>query len=283
MKIADFGISKRALEGQTELRTQIGTQGYMAPEILGLVDEAKLDSTYSSAVDIWSLGCLLYYLLTKETPFSEYEALRDYVKGYTEFPGGPLIEKGIGSSARAFIKALLAPAPESRPEASADMMADWVVGHDTGPTDTALMPAESPKGTQGATVDSVLRSPVEPQEDPTSPIASDVEEEEDEEEEMVHRRHTADSTNYIPGLLLLRTMAHRKVHQNQNRQRRASNPNPRPRRKPQHPARRFQRPPSSCGARQPRMGRGPTRIRRESRDHNPATPRDGPASGDLSG
>ncbi|RMJ23335.1 STYKc [Aspergillus sp. HF37] len=179
VKIADFGISKRALEGQTELRTQIGTQGYMAPEILGLVDEAKLDSTYSSAVDIWSLGCLLYYLLTKETPFSEYEALRDYAKGYTEFPDGPLIEKGVGSSARAFIKALLAPAPESRPEASADLMADWVVGHDTGPTDTALMPAESPRETQDAKVDSVPRSPVEPQEDTTSPIASDVEEEDE--------------------------------------------------------------------------------------------------------
>lgn len=230
----------------------------MAPEILRLIDEAKLDSTYSSAVDIWLLGCLLYYLLTKETPFSEYEALRDYAKGHTEFPDGLLIEKGVGSSARAFIKVLLAPAPESRPEASADLMADWVVGHDTGPTDTALMPAESPRETQDATVGSVPRSPVEPQEDTTSPITSDV-----EDDEMVRRHHTANSTNYIPGLLFLRNMAHRKVYQNQNRQRRTSNPNPRLRRKPQHPARRFQRPPSSRGARQPRIGRDPTHTPRE--------------------
>ncbi|KAJ5127738.1 hypothetical protein N7448_008517 [Penicillium atrosanguineum] len=130
VKIADFGISKRALEGQTELRTQIGTQGYMAPEILGLVDEAKEDSTYTCAVDIWSLGCLLFYLLTKQTPFSEYESLRDYVKGYTTFPDTHLIENSTSPSVQNFINRLLAPSPEDRPEASVDLVVDWVIEQD---------------------------------------------------------------------------------------------------------------------------------------------------------
>lgn len=190
MKIADFGISKRALEGQTELRTQIGTQGYMAPEILGLVDEAKEDSAYTSAVDIWSLGCLLYFLLTKETPFGEYEALRDYVKGHTDFPDGRLVERRVGDSARRFIGALLAPAPEDRPTASVNLRSHWVIDQDdTGlptlsSTDGALTQTPHVDERQDVTLDNPVQSPpnskaqVRSQKDPILPVDSDTGEEE---------------------------------------------------------------------------------------------------------
>ncbi|SPB51486.1 unnamed protein product [Aspergillus niger] len=125
VKITDFGVSKRALEGQTEPRTVCGTAGFMAPEVLHLLDDTKEDSSFTSAVDIWSLGCLLYYLLTKQTPFSKYELLRDYAKGRTAFPGGYLKENHVSHQGRKFIKRLLDPLPEARPSASVDLISDW--------------------------------------------------------------------------------------------------------------------------------------------------------------
>ena len=52
VKIGDFGLSKQAHEG-TALRTHFGTYGYMAPELLYLIDEDDESSEYTKSVDIW--------------------------------------------------------------------------------------------------------------------------------------------------------------------------------------------------------------------------------------
>lgn len=127
VKLADFGISKLTREGETELRTRVGTDGYMAPEIFGLLDDMRESSSYTSAVDIWSLGCLLYYALTKRSPFSTFSSLRSYAQGDASFPEAPLLENGITISGRAFIERLLWPLPEARPKASKQLIANWTV------------------------------------------------------------------------------------------------------------------------------------------------------------
>lgn len=101
----------------------------MAPEILDLIEDSKEDSSYTSAVDLWSLGCLLYYLLTKTTPFSVYE-LQTYAKGYTEFPHNALVEREVSPSGQSFIKSLLTPSPKDRPTASVNLITDWIVEHE---------------------------------------------------------------------------------------------------------------------------------------------------------
>ena len=53
VKIADFGISKRATEGLTALRTEIGTPAFTAPEVDGLLQIGEgSDESYTHAVDI---------------------------------------------------------------------------------------------------------------------------------------------------------------------------------------------------------------------------------------
>jgi serine/threonine protein kinase len=57
----DFGMSTRLQKGE-RVELAVGTPLYMAPEIL-----AKLP--YDSSADVWSLGVLIYILLTSEAPF----------------------------------------------------------------------------------------------------------------------------------------------------------------------------------------------------------------------
>lgn len=61
MKIIDFGVSQ-IITNQTVMSTTIGTPLYMAPEIFK-------GEKYRGAVDIWSIGVILYILLCGFPPF----------------------------------------------------------------------------------------------------------------------------------------------------------------------------------------------------------------------
>jgi serine/threonine protein kinase len=58
IQLADFGIATRSCSNKPRKTTEIGTSGYMAPEI-----EDGL-SCYTSKVDLWSLGVLIHALVT---------------------------------------------------------------------------------------------------------------------------------------------------------------------------------------------------------------------------
>ncbi|EKX39389.1 hypothetical protein GUITHDRAFT_76463 [Guillardia theta CCMP2712] len=61
VKVGDFGISKVL---DAELEKRVGTKRYMAPEVYNKQD-------YSNKADIWSLGCVLFELLTLNHPTYE--------------------------------------------------------------------------------------------------------------------------------------------------------------------------------------------------------------------
>jgi NIMA (never in mitosis gene a)-related kinase len=59
-KLGDLNVSKVAKKGL--LYTQTGTPYYASPEVWK-------DQPYDSKSDIWSLGCVLYEMITLKPPF----------------------------------------------------------------------------------------------------------------------------------------------------------------------------------------------------------------------
>lgn len=114
VKITDFGLAKVQGNGSI-MKTFCGTLAYVAPEVIGgftgatgeeETEEERIE--YSSLVDMWSMGCLVFVILTGHLPFSGstqeqlYEQIR---KG--SYHEGPLKDFRISDEARDFIDGLL--------------------------------------------------------------------------------------------------------------------------------------------------------------------------------
>lgn len=131
VKIGDFGISKRVRpEDATELRTEAGPIGYQAPEIRGLVaNAANLGSAaYTNAVDLWSLGCVLYKIVTKKIPFPSSMELRAFCDNRIPFSSmaSLLFDRYMSEEGTVFIESLLKSQPLERPTAFQALDHKWL-------------------------------------------------------------------------------------------------------------------------------------------------------------
>lgn len=129
LKIADFGISKRRQDDVTTLHTMNqGTFGFTAPEVLGLLLQAK--ESYTFAVDLWSLrvGTVIFMMLNLSPPFRTLPELCKYTMGGTfmNFPIEPLQARGITLERQAFVKWLMRVDPQERPSAKGAARLSWM-------------------------------------------------------------------------------------------------------------------------------------------------------------
>ena len=124
VKIGDFGITKRILNEETFLKTEIGTRQYLAPEVIGYVEEDV--SNYTNAVDIWSLGCICHRLLTHQLPFANLGALAPYCSGKSELPNEKRDKDEIGVETISFVKGLMAAQPAERWDVDSALQSLWL-------------------------------------------------------------------------------------------------------------------------------------------------------------
>lgn len=141
VKIADFGAAKH-LEG-TWRHTQVGTHGYLAPELLGIFSHNRKGNLYTNAVDLWALGSIVYEMFTSQIPFTvsttaldsnglcfpqtDMELLSRFCSSAIPLPQEGLQSCGANDHAIAFIKGLLLPDPASRLSASAALQTAWLL------------------------------------------------------------------------------------------------------------------------------------------------------------
>ncbi|QLL30963.1 hypothetical protein HG536_0A07780 [Torulaspora globosa] len=129
VKITDFGLAKVQGNG-TFMKTFCGTLAYVAPEVIAGksgAEENEVRNEYSSLVDMWSMGCLVYVILTGHLPFSgstQEQLYKQIKKG--SYHEGPLRDFRISEEAKDFIDSLLQVDPNARPTAEKALQHPWI-------------------------------------------------------------------------------------------------------------------------------------------------------------
>jgi len=122
IKIGDFGVSKRtSSDSDTILRTFVGSGSYIAPEIIGQ------DGEYSPTVDCFSVGCVIYRLVTTSDLFrGPGDILKHTYSGHPKHELR-LTEMGCSENCVSFIAGLIKGDPNFRLTAAAGLKHIWVV------------------------------------------------------------------------------------------------------------------------------------------------------------
>jgi len=118
IKIIDFGLSTH-FEGSKKMKDKIGTAYYIAPEVL--------HGTYDEKCDVWSVGVILYILLSGCPPFygsNEYEILKRVETGKYSF-NLPQWRK-VSESAKDLIRRMLTYVPSMRISAREALEHEWM-------------------------------------------------------------------------------------------------------------------------------------------------------------
>ncbi|KAI3448307.1 hypothetical protein Pfo_004972 [Paulownia fortunei] len=120
VKLADFGLAK--VTKLNDIKSCKGTPFWMAPEVVNLKDHG-----YGTAADIWSLGCTVLEMLTRQNPYPNLEKMQALFKiGRGE---GPPVPTHLSNDARDFIDKCLQVKPEDRPTAAQLLEHSFVKNH----------------------------------------------------------------------------------------------------------------------------------------------------------
>ncbi|KAG2250891.1 hypothetical protein Bca52824_081027 [Brassica carinata] len=108
VKLADFGLAK--VSQLNSIKSCKGTPFWLATEVINL----KRTDGYESSADIWSLGCTVLEMLTRQIPYADLENL---VQALFRIERGELpdIPDTLSLDARDFIIKFLKVNPEERP------------------------------------------------------------------------------------------------------------------------------------------------------------------------
>ncbi|CAK7270171.1 Protein kinase protein rad53 [Sporothrix epigloea] len=149
VKLTDFGLSKMVDNEQTFLQTFCGTLLYCAPEVYGEYTEFDENGTrtnrprtggripgqrYDHAVDIWSLGGVLFYCLTGHPPFpvrqgTTYIELLAWIMAQP-LNVAPLYAVNASQACVHFLSRMLQNRPENRATLEELQRHPWLVGYE---------------------------------------------------------------------------------------------------------------------------------------------------------
>lgn len=118
LKIADFGFAVNCVG--SNLTTQCGTPGYVAPEILNHVP-------YGKSVDMWSIGVICYIILGGYPPFYDDNVKNLYKKiKACDYEFHPDYWKAVSDEAKDLISKMLTLDPKKRITADEALRHPWL-------------------------------------------------------------------------------------------------------------------------------------------------------------
>jgi len=127
LKLIDFGLSHCANpDGILRMKSVVGTPYYIAPEVLK-ADIKRGGKTYNEQCDVWSLGVLLYMLLTGSPPFSgrtDSEIMKAVLRGGLDLDRSPW--PSISADAKDIVRKCLTEDPAKRIRAAELMTHPWM-------------------------------------------------------------------------------------------------------------------------------------------------------------
>lgn len=119
-KLVDFGLSKIVGPNET-CNDPFGTLSYVAPEVL-------LQKPYDKGVDLWSLGVIIYLLLSGTLPFDDdddREIARQTIHDEVDFSYH--VWKNVGSDVKQLIKKLLEKDKKDRMKLEEVLQHPWIL------------------------------------------------------------------------------------------------------------------------------------------------------------
>ncbi|XP_069824123.1 serine/threonine-protein kinase 33 [Dendropsophus ebraccatus] len=124
IKVTDFGLAvqKGGVGSENMLQSTCGTPIYMAPEVINAHD-------YSQQCDIWSIGVIMYMLLSGDPPFmgSSEEKLFEHIKrGDLIFSSA--VWQSVSEAAKDVLQKLLRVDPADRITANELLDHPWITG-----------------------------------------------------------------------------------------------------------------------------------------------------------
>ncbi|KAK4224042.1 Serine/threonine-protein kinase RAD53, partial [Podospora fimiseda] len=122
VQISDFGISRKLDEGRSIGTAQQGTFGYIAPEVMGFHEERG----FPFAADMWSLGAVLFRMLSGHAFLIYGHEHREFVNGDRLIPVNELKEVGVSDEGLEFLQKLLLVNPRDRLTVDEAHKHDWM-------------------------------------------------------------------------------------------------------------------------------------------------------------
>ena len=122
IKITDFGLAKRT--NKDGLRTFCGTPQYFAPEVLRRRNTVQGTGRYGMAADMWSIGVILYILLSGSPPFDVSENLDSVQNASITFRGPRWAD--VSPSAKDLVLRLLTASPTARCTVGQAVEHEWI-------------------------------------------------------------------------------------------------------------------------------------------------------------
>lgn len=121
MRVADFGLSKRA----KACKTFCGTPQYFAPEVLERQGTVYGVGEYGKAADMWSVGVVLYVLLSGSPAFNNAHLDEDIATGTYRPMKGKKWSR-ISDDAQDLVRKLLVVNPRQRLTAEQTKQHPWL-------------------------------------------------------------------------------------------------------------------------------------------------------------